>query len=84
MSYEVKDLDPVKELSPTRKRIEFGVAFAIMFLIVRFGGWHHDMDPLGYPVHPPTWVALAIAAAAGTVYLLWRVWYAAYSAAPRE
>jgi len=84
MSYEVKDLDPVKKLSSARKRIEFGAVFAVVFLAVRFGGWHHDMNPLDYPVHPPTWIALLIAAAVATVYVLWRSWYSAHSAAPRE
>jgi hypothetical protein len=31
MAYQIQDLDPVKELSPTRKGIEFGVVFVIVF-----------------------------------------------------
>lgn len=84
MAYQVQDLDPVKKLSPKRKRIEFGVVFAIIFLAARFGGWHHDMDPLGYTVHPPTWVALVIAAVCSTLYVVWRSWYAAHSALPHQ
>jgi hypothetical protein len=84
MAYEIKELDPVKELSTTRRWIEFGIVFVITFLLVRFGGWHHGMDPLGYPVYPSYWVALLVAAAVSSVFMLWRIWYSSHSAAPVE
>lgn len=84
MAYEIKELDPVKELSPLRRRIEFGIVFALTFLFVRFGGWHHGMDPLGYPVYASTLIALLVAAAVSSVFMLWRVWQSTHSAAPLE
>ena len=84
MAYEIKELDPVKELSPLRRRMEFGVVFVITFLLVRFGGWHHGMDPLGYPVYPSYLASLLIATAVSFVFMLWRVWYSSHSAAPLE
>jgi hypothetical protein len=84
MAYEIKDLDPVQELSPLRRRIEFGIVFVLTFLLVRFGGWHHGMDPLGYAVYPSTLTALLIAAAASTVFILWRVWYSTRNTTPYE
>jgi hypothetical protein len=84
MAYQIQDLDPVRELSPLRRRIEFGVVFVCTFLLVRFGGWHHNMDPLGYPVYPSTVTALAVAGIASCVFTLWRIWYATHSAAPLE
>jgi len=84
MAYEIKELDPVKEISPTRRRIEFGIIFVIVFLLVRFGGWHHGMDPLGYPVYPSYLTSLLVAAAVSSIVMLWRIWYATHSAAPLE
>ncbi|HXB62125.1 MAG TPA: hypothetical protein VNU94_04660 [Acidobacteriaceae bacterium] len=84
MAYEIKDLDPVKELSPARRWIEFCIVFVITFLLVRFGGWHHDMDPLGYPVYPSYWISLLVAAAVSSIFILWRNWYSSHSAAPQE
>ncbi len=84
MAYEIKELDPVKELSPLRRRIEFAIVFLVVFLLVRFGGWHHGMDPLGYPVYPSYLTSLLIAALASSLFMLWRTWYARHSAAPVE
>jgi hypothetical protein len=84
MAYEIKDLDPVKKLSPARRWIEFGIVFVITFLLVRFGGWHHGMNPLSYDVNPSYLTALLVAAAVSTVFMLWRNWYSTHSAAPRE
>jgi len=84
MAYEIKDLDPVKELSPLRRRIEFGIIFLVVFLAVRFGGWHHGGDPLNYAVNPSTLTALLIAAAVSSVVMLWRIWQSTHSAAPFE
>jgi choline-glycine betaine transporter len=80
MAYQIQELDPVKELSPTRRRIEFGIVFVLTFLLVRFGGWHHDMDPLSYAFNPPTWVSLLIAAAVSSVFVMWRVWQSTHTA----
>jgi len=84
MAYQIQELDPVKEISPLRRRIECGVVFLLTFLAVRFGGWHHNMDPLGYPVYPSTVTALAIAGIMSCVFMLWRVWLSTHSAAPLE
>lgn len=84
MAYEIKELDPVKELSPLRRRMEFAVVFIVVFLLVRFGGWHHGMDPLGYPVYPSYLTSLLIAAAVSAIFMLWRIWYTTHSAAPTE
>ena len=84
MAYEIQELDPVKELSPLRRRIECGVVFLLTFLAVRFGGWHHNMDPLGYAVYPSTVTALVIAVVASCLFLLWRTWQSTHSAAPLE
>jgi hypothetical protein len=84
MAYEIKELDPVKELSPLRRRIEFAIVFIVVFLLVRFGGWHHGMDPLGYPVYPSYLTALLVAAVVSSVFMLWRTWYVSHSAAPVE
>jgi len=83
MAYQIQELDPVRELSQKRKGIEFCIVFAVVFLAVRFGGWHHDMDPLGDLVHPSTWLALGIAALASTLFVLWHTWYVAHSSVPR-
>ncbi len=82
MAYQIQELDSVKELSPMRRRIEFGVVFLITFLAVRFGGWHHGGDRLNYAVYPSTVTALLIAAAVSSVVMLWRTWYTTHSAAP--
>jgi hypothetical protein len=84
MAYEIKELDPVKEISPLRRRIEFGIIFVVVFLLVRFGGWHQGMDPLGNPVYPSYLTSLLIALAVSSIVMLWRVWYATHSAAPPE
>jgi hypothetical protein len=84
MAYEIKELDPVKKIPMTRRWIEFSIVFVITFLLVRFGGWHHGMDPLGYDVNPSYLTALLIAAAVSSVFMLWRIWYSSYSAAPLE
>jgi hypothetical protein len=42
------------------------------------------MDPLDYTVHPPTWVALLIAAGTSALYVLWRSWYSSHTAVPRQ
>jgi hypothetical protein len=80
MVYQIQDLDPVKELSPLRRRIEFGIVFVVVFLAVRFGGWHHNMEPLGYPVTASTLTALLIATAASSLIMLWRIWYTTHTA----
>jgi len=63
---------------PTAQRIglEFSAVLAVVFLGVRFGGWHHGMDPLGYTVHAPTWMALLIAAVVGGAFAGCRMWFA--------
>jgi hypothetical protein len=80
MAYEIKELDPVKELSPMRRNIEFGIVFLLTFCFVRFGGWHHGMDPLGYAVNSSSLTALIAAAIVSTIFIVWRVWYAGHSA----
>ena len=84
MAYQIQELDSVKELSPLRRYIECGVVFLITFLAVRFGGWHHGMDPLGYPVYPSYLTSLLVAAAVSSIVMLWRIWYATHSATPLE
>jgi hypothetical protein len=84
MAYEIKELDPIKELSPLRRRIEFAVVFLIVFLLVRFGGWHHGMDPLSYAVNPSTVISLLVAAIISALFMLWRTWHSSHSAAPVE
>ncbi len=84
MAYEIKELDPVRKLSPQRGWIEFSIVLAIVFLLVRFGGWHHDMDPLGYSVYPSYLVSLLIAAAVSSVFIVWRTWSVSHSAVPIE
>ena len=81
MAYEIQDLDPVKELSPLRRRLEFSIVFAIVFLVVRFGGWHHGMDPLGATMYPSTLIAVLVAAAFSSVFMLWRIWQSTHTAA---
>ena len=70
----------VKHVSAERRWIEFGIVFTLTFLAVRFGGWHHGMDPLGYTENPPSWVALLIAAGVSVFYIMWRVWYSTHTA----
>jgi len=84
MSYRIRELDPVTEISPRRQGVEFSIAFVVVFLIVRFGGWHHHMDPLGYEVRPPTWLAILIGIGAGLVFVVWRAWYAQHTAHSRH
>jgi hypothetical protein len=84
MAYEIKELDPVKEISPLRRRLEFGILFVIVFLLVRFGGWHKGMDPLGSPIYPSYLTSALIAAVVSSIVMLWRIWYAKHSAAPVE
>jgi hypothetical protein len=82
--YQIRELDPVERLSPQRCSIEFCVIFAIVFTVVRYGGWHQHMDPLSESVYSPSWLALVIAAVLSVAYICWRVWLASYSALPTQ
>ena len=82
--YQIRELDPVERLSPLRCAVEFVAVFAILFTVVRYGGWHQHWDPLSDSVYSPTWLALVIAGVLSMAYICWRVWLASYSALPRQ
>ena len=59
--------------SPVRYAIEGGVVFAVLFLAVRFGGWHAHLNPQEEVHFVGTWKALIVAVGVTAVLMLMRV-----------